>query len=78
MILFARWQVAILVYLVFVFCLLAFRPSLLFDPARRAKALGAENSATVSLFAPAFAFPLLAFLSYYLAALTELAWPAPA
>lgn len=75
MILLARWQAAILLYLCVAIVLIAVRPPLLFDPEYRAKAFGAQNTALTSVFAPAFVFPLLAFVIYYILACIELAWP---
>jgi hypothetical protein len=63
-----RWYIAILFYLILVCILLALRPAMLFQPDKTYRRWGMKRSADHSLFSIAFLFPLLAVLSYYLAA----------
>jgi hypothetical protein len=63
-----RWYIAVLIYLIFVCLLLAFRPKMLFQENKDYRRWGMARDDEHSLFSVMFLFPLLAFLSYYLAA----------
>lgn len=66
--------VAIILYSFVVLLLLAFKPSLMFDAQGKAKQLGVGMSdSDMSIFAPTFAFPLIAVLSYLLSSVTVFA-----
>lgn len=65
----SRWYIAILLYLILVCLLLAFRPNMLFQPDKDYKRWSVHRSETTSIFSIMFAFPVLAILSYYLSAL---------
>lgn len=69
----SRWLIAIAFYLAFTAVLLVWRPALMFRQDGAAKSWGAEMSENVSPFAPAFVLPFLAILSYYFAAVIQLA-----
>lgn len=69
----SRLLLAVIIYAVLMTVLLVTRPAIMFDMNSRPKHWGAQISERVSIFAPAFAFPLLGLFSYYLAAVVELA-----
>lgn len=69
-----RMIVAIILYTFVVLLLMAFKPSLMFDASGRAKHLGVGmTDSDMSIFAPAFAFPLIAVMSYLLSSITVFA-----
>lgn len=69
-----RMMVAIILYTFIVLLLMAFKPSLMFDIAGRAKQLGVGMADTdMSVFAPAFAFPLIAVMSYLVTSISVFA-----
>jgi hypothetical protein len=61
-----RWYLAILIYLILVCLILALRPNMLFDE-RQYKKWGVKTSKEYSIFSIAILFPVLAFVSFYLA-----------
>lgn len=66
--------VAIILYTFIVLLIMALKPSLMFDAQGKAKHLGVGMSdSDMSVFAPAFAFPLIAVMSYLLASITVFA-----
>ncbi len=67
-----RWHIALLVYLFIVLLLLAFRPALLFKPDSTSKTWAGRIDEHKSVFAPAFVFPLLGFLSFFFTAVAEM------
>lgn len=69
----SRFKVALCLYVVLVTLVFVTRPALMFDNQGRPKRWGAQISEHVSIFAPAFALPLLGLLSYYIATALELA-----
>lgn len=69
-----RWHIAILVYLFIVLLLLAFRPALLFQADNTSKIWAGRIDPSHSVFAPAFVFPLLGFLSFFFTAVAEMAF----
>jgi hypothetical protein len=52
--------------------IMAYRPALMFTPTKEAKAWAIENTNTTSILAPAFSFPLIAVLCYYIAVVVEM------
>ena len=69
-----RMMVAIILYTFVVLLLMAFKPSLMFDSLGKAKHLGVGmTDSDMSVFAPAFAFPLLAIMSYLISSVTVFA-----
>ena len=66
-----RWQIAIVIYVVFVVTMLVFRPALMFNAEGEAKSWGPHITETTTPFAAAFVFPFVAILSYYLASLID-------
>lgn len=69
MIYISRIFVAVVLYMFVVLMALAFKPALMFDAAGRAKQFGVGMDQGYSVFAPAFLFPLSAFLCYVVSAL---------
>lgn len=69
-----RWHIAVIVYLFIVLLLLAFRPALLFKADKTAKIWAGRIDPNHSVFSPAFVFPLLGMLSFFLTAVAELAF----
>jgi len=62
----SRWYLAILIYLLLVCLILALRPNMFFE-GRQYKKWGAKTNQEYSIFSIAIMFPVLAFLSFYLA-----------
>lgn len=60
-----RWAVAITIYIIIILALLALRPALLFDADGNPKPFGTGLKEGASIFAPAFSFPLIAFLAFF-------------
>ncbi len=69
-----RWQIALVIYAIFVVIIVNIRPALMFDLEKNVKAWGLDMERGVSIFSPMFVFPFFALLSYYLASLIELAY----
>ena len=67
----SRLQMAMFFYLIIISLLIAYRPPLMFTAEKEPKTWAVENTATTSIMAPAFSFPVLAFLCYYVAVLIE-------
>jgi hypothetical protein len=65
----SRWYIAVLIYLIVVSLLLAFRPKMLFLENKDYRTWGMNPDADQSIFSVMFLFPIIAFVSYYLAAL---------
>lgn len=68
----SRLQLAMFLYLVIIALIMAYRPALMFTPTKEAKAWAIENTNTTSILAPAFSFPLIAVLCYYIAVVVEM------
>lgn len=66
-----RWHVALLLYVSFVVTLLAFKPPLMFTSTGTPKKFGSKIDETTSIFAPSIAFPVLAFICYFIACAIE-------
>lgn len=66
-----RWQIAIVIYVIFVATLLWLRPALMFDANGEAKAWGPHITETTTPFAAAFVFPFAAILCYYISTLID-------
>ncbi len=66
----SKWVVALTIYLFIILGLLAFRPALMFDAEGNPKRAGLGLSDGYSFFAPAIAFPIIAVVSYIIAATT--------
>ncbi len=64
----SRWYIAVLLYLILISLLLAFRPKMLFLENKDYRRWG-MNRDEQSIFSVMFLFPLVAFLSYYLTAM---------
>lgn len=66
-----RWQMAALLYIIFVGVVLLTKPAIMFDAEGEAKQWGAEMSEDTSPFAIAFVFPFMAIAIYYLATMID-------
>lgn len=69
-----RWQIAIIIYAIFVVTLVSLRPALMFDLENNTKVWGLDMERGVSIFSPMFVFPFLALISYFMASLIELSY----
>jgi hypothetical protein len=67
-----RWQLAFIIFAVVTFVLVVTKPSLMFRADGTPKHWGSVIDDTTSVFAPAFVFPALAFISYFVATVVEL------
>lgn len=67
-----RWQLAILLYVMFISILLLIKPALMFTADGNIKQWSTENTESSSIFSPMIVFPILGFLSYYLGIWMEL------
>lgn len=71
MIIFSRIFYSIILYVFIIWILIYTKPSLLFNTEGHPKRLGSSIDAETSIFAPAFLFPIIAFLCYYIVSYTH-------
>lgn len=67
-----RWQLAFILYVVAITLILVTKPSLMFRTDGAPKNWGSIIDENTSVFAPAFIFPLLAVLAYFVATTIEM------
>ena len=65
----SRWYIAVLLYLIVVCLILALRPRMLFKDDKDYKRWAVHRSEDNSIFSIMIAFPVIAIVCYYLAAL---------
>lgn len=67
-----RWQLALVLYALFICLILLIKPALMFTADGNIKQWSTENTEVSSIFSPMIVFPMLGFLSYYLGIWLEL------
>jgi hypothetical protein len=67
-----RWQLALVLYALFIGLILLIKPALMFTADGNIKQWSTENTEASSIFSPMIVFPMLGFLSYYLGIWLEL------
>jgi hypothetical protein len=67
-----RWQLALLLYALFIGLIIFIKPALMFTVDGNIKQWSTENTEVSSIFSPMIVFPMLGFLSYYLGIWFEL------
>jgi hypothetical protein len=70
----ARWHIALFIYAAMIATLLIARPSVMFTADGQPKRWSAELSDTTTPFSVMIVFPVLAFLSFYIACLVDVAF----
>lgn len=71
MIFIPRWLFALTIYILIVYLLITLQPSLMFDSYGKPKEFGVGISEGKSIFAPSFAFPVIAILCYYISSIIQ-------
>ena len=66
-----RWLFGITIYIIIVYIIIKYKPSLMFDSYGNPKNFGLGISEGNSVLAPVFIFPILALLSYFIAAVLQ-------
>lgn len=69
-----RWQLTLILYAIVIGVILYFKPPLMFDAEGNPKHFAVENTSSTSPFAPVVAFPLMAFLMYFVVATIDLSY----
>lgn len=67
-----RWQLAFVLYVIAITIILLAKPSLMFRYDGAPKNWGSIIDENTSVFAPAFVFPLLAVVAYFVATTVEM------
>ena len=67
-----RWQIATILYIIFVIIILSIKPSMMFTAEGHIKAWSTYKSEESSVFSPIIVFPLMAIICYYLGIWIEL------
>ena len=72
---FARWFIAIVVYLLIISVIVYFKPSMMFESNGNIKRWGTCTDGKYSVFSPEILFPFIAILVYIFVILIELSIP---
>jgi hypothetical protein len=67
-----RWLFAIIIYIVIISIIVYLKPPIMFDAEKNPKKWGLENNDKESMFSPMIVFPILAIISYYIAAFVDM------
>lgn len=71
-----RWHFALFIYAISILIIIAVRPAIMFKQDLEMKQWGVAITDTTSIFSPAFIFPALGVVSYFLAAIFEMIFAA--
>lgn len=66
-----RWLLAITLYVLIIYLIISLQPSLMFDAYGKPKDFGIGTTDGKSVLAPAFVFPILALISYFIASMVQ-------
>ena len=66
-----RWLFALTLYILIIYLLITLQPSLMFDSYGKPKEFGIGSNEGKSVFAPAFVFPVLAILCYFISSIIQ-------
>ena len=71
MIFIPRWLFALTLYVLIIYLIITLQPAMMFDPYGKPKEFGIGVSDGKSVLAPAFVFPIIAIICYFIASMIQ-------
>jgi len=66
-----RWLFAVTIYVLIIYLIITLQPAIMFDSYGKPKEFGIGSTDGKSVLAPAFVFPILALLCYFIASMIQ-------
>lgn len=71
MIFIPRWLFALTLYVLIIYLIITLQPSIMFDSYGKPKQFGIGTNEGKSVLAPAFIFPIIAIICYFIASMIQ-------